>query len=367
MRNSAPKTLLITGACGVTSRAVVRALKKSPAFKDVRIIGTDICHNLYGLYEGLYERIYRVPLSRDTVQYQQVIEHICVLENIDAAMVIPEPEVLHWVTHVMPVPAHLPPPLFSQTAISKGSLYQALTCTDLIPHYALLDRQTIIDRSGHVETTGIKFPLWIRDYCEGSTSGKGAICAKNPAEVMAWMTLNQDTPNFMVSEFLPGHNIACMMLFNQGSLLKLGCYERLEYFMAKNVISGVSGNISKGKLINDPASVAVSKAAVELICQKTGELMNGLITVDLRYNAEGKPLITEINLRPVAAVSAFSEVADANLVAAHALTLLGHPEQVGPLEVSFPPNNLILRDIDGAPVFVPDYSEIAIAQSYFGR
>lgn len=367
MKNSVPKTLLITGACGVTSRAVVRALKRSAGFANTRMIGTDICHNLYGLYEGLYERIYRVPLSRDSEHYQRVIENICASESIDAAIVIPEPEVLHWAAHAMPVPAHLPPPLFSQMAISKGTLYQALVDTDLIPHYALLDRKIILDQSGQVETARVKFPLWIRDYSEGSTSGKGAICAQNPAEVMAWMTLNPDTPSFMISEFLPGHNIACLLLFNQGNLLKLGCYERLEYFMAKTVISGVSGNISKGKLINDPASVAVSKAAVELICQKTGELINGLITVDLRYNTAGEPRITEINLRPVAAVSAFSEVADANLVAAHALTLLGHPEQAGPLEVSFPPNNLILRDIDGVPIFVTDHSEFAIGQAHFCR
>ena len=44
------KTLLITGACGVTSRTIVRALRRSPYFRHTRLIGTDVCDNPYGIY-----------------------------------------------------------------------------------------------------------------------------------------------------------------------------------------------------------------------------------------------------------------------------------------------------------------------------
>ena len=40
-----------------------RAIKKirlSEKYKDSILIGTDICDNTYGLYEGIFEKIWRV-------------------------------------------------------------------------------------------------------------------------------------------------------------------------------------------------------------------------------------------------------------------------------------------------------------------
>ena len=54
--------ILITGACGVTSRSVVRSLNKSELFSGkCEFIGTDICNLYYAPYEGLYEKLYKVP------------------------------------------------------------------------------------------------------------------------------------------------------------------------------------------------------------------------------------------------------------------------------------------------------------------
>jgi carbamoyl-phosphate synthase large subunit len=156
-------------------------------------------------------------------------------------------------------------------------------------------------------------------------------------------------------------------LFRQGELRKVGCYERLEYFMAKTVISGVSGNISKGRLINDAQAVAVSRQAVEAICHHTGEVMHGLVTVDLRTDANDLPKVTEINLRQVAAASAFAEIEGANLAEAQALATLGLWQDIGPLEVPFPPDNRLFRDIDGLPVFVPHYEPLSIGQRHPSR
>lgn len=353
------KTVLVTGACGVTSRTIVRALRKSAAFRHTRLVGTDICDNPFALYEGLYERIYRVPLHSRGDDYQRVIERICADEKVDAAIVVPEPEVLYWAEHAMPVPALLPPPRFAREAISKANLYQRLAGTGLVPRHALLSRQQVL--AGDFGDLGV-LPLWLRDCSPGSTSGKGALCVRDADEAAAWMTLNRGIECFMASEYLLGRNLACLLLFHHGRLIKLGCYERLEYFMAKTVVSGVTGNICKGRLINDAAAVAVSRRAVELLCQHTGETMHGLVTVDLRTDAQDLPKITEINLRQVAAASAFAEVPGANLAEAQLLATLGQPDAVGPLEVMFPPENRLFRDIDGVPVFVPHYRPLAVGE-----
>ena len=355
--NHADKCVLITGACGVTSRTIVRALRKSAAFRHTRFVGTDICDNPFALYEGLYARIYRVPPLQQAEAYQALLQQICAEEGVNAALVVPEPEVLFWAERTLPVPALLPPPRMARAAISKASLYERLRGTGLVPEFALLDRAQIL--AGDLGAIG-QLPLWLRDFSAGSTSGRGALCVRTPEEAAAWMTLNPGIERFMASEYLPGRNLACLLLYHDGKLIKLGAYERLEYFMAKTVISGVSGNICKGRLINDASAVAVSLEAVERLCRESGERMQGLVTVDLRTDADDRPKITEINLRQVAAASAFAEVPGANLAEAQLLATLGQPDAAGPVEVSFPPRNRLFRDIDGLPVFVADYEPLAV-------
>lgn len=350
--------ILLTGACGVTSRAVARAIRMSPEFGAAALIGTDIGDNIYGYYEGLYQRIYRVPHSRDA-SYSQHIARICEAEGIDVAIVIPELEVLYWTEHSMPVPALLPPPGFSRVAVSKRNLYARLDGTGLVPDYAIVSREDLIAGAWQ---TRFQFPFWIRDFSEGGTSGRGALQVERSGEVEAWATLNHDISHFMVSEFLPGRNFACTLLYHDGVLLKVGMYERLEYFMAKTTMSGISGNISRGRLVNEPTVREASEAAIARVLEATGERMHGLVTVDLREARDGRPMVTEINLRHVAATSSFA-MADFNLVEAQLHAALGDCERVGPVEIIFPTDNYILRDIDGVPVWVAEHHPPAIGES----
>lgn len=358
------RTLLVTGACGVTSRTLVRALRRSPRFARTRLIGTDICDNPFALYEGLYERIWRVPRLNEPQRYLDLVARICERERVDAALVVPEPEVLFWAEHAMPVPALLPPPRFARLAISKARVYDALRGTGLVPEFELLTRDAILSGAGD---DWFRRGAWLRDVGDGSTSGKGALQVHNLDEARAWMTLNPATDRFMVAQVLPGRNLACLLLYHDGQLLKTGSYERLEYFMARTAVSGITGNICKGRLVNDDAAQAVSLQAVERLCQATGERMTGQVTVDLRADAQGRPRVTEINLRQVAAASAFAQVPGANLAEALALVTLGRADLAGPREVLFNPDNRLLRDIDGVPVYVERYRELAVGEALDAR
>ena len=351
--------ILLTGACGVTSRAVARSLAMSDRFRDARLIGCDTCENVYGLYEGLCERIYRVPSSRSP-EYLGAIEALCAREQIDVAIIIPELEVLFWTENKMPVPALLPPPKFSRLAISKRSLYDLLRDTGLVPQYAIVTREEITQGSLGGFTV---FPVWLRDFSDGGTSGKGALQVHDVEEAKAWAILNRGIDRFMVSQLLPGRNLACLLLYYHGELLKVGVYERLEYFMGRVVPSGISGNISRGHLLNDTKTREVSERAVAFVTSHTGETMHGLVTVDLREDAAGIPMVTEINLRHVAATSAFASVPGANLAEAQLHAALAQPELAGPLEVPFSEGNLILRDIDGLPIWIPGREELAVGDS----
>src|SRR5690349_12978221 len=175
MRELGKLNILVTGACGVTSRSVVRSLKTSAHFGNARFVGTDICHNLYGIAEGLYDVIYRVPHSSDK-RYGETINEVCHREGIDLAIVIPELEVLYWSQNRMPVASLLPPPDFCEVAGSKVSLYRALDESGAVPQFAILARDRLMDQ-GFESPVG--WPCWVRDHQIGSTSGRGSLLASN--------------------------------------------------------------------------------------------------------------------------------------------------------------------------------------------
>jgi carbamoylphosphate synthase large subunit len=353
----APLNILVTGACGVTPRAIARSLRTSTSFSDATLIGADRGGNWYGFYEGLYDRVYRVSQPSDP-GYAELVAGICEREKIGAALVGPEAEVLYWSGREFPAPTLLPPPALVEIAISKGKLYEALRETGLVPRYQIVSRDGLLQRRGLDVAGG---PVWLRDYSDASSSGIGAIQVTEPEEAYAWAYLNPEIPSFMVAEHLPGRNIACTLLFHRDEVLKAGCYERLEYFMGHLAPSGVTGNINRGRLINDDRARALAEQAVRYVGGLTGVRAHGLLTVDLREDRTGALKITEINVRHVAATSALA-AGGANMAEAQVLATLGRLDEIGEAVPHFPDDNVILRDIDGAPLWLTGYRELAVGE-----
>ena len=167
--------ILVTGACGVTSRSVVRSLNLSPVYRDkCEFIGTDVCNLEYGLYEGLYEKVYRVPYFNDP-GYRDAMERIIAENELEYAIVIPEPEMLEWCERPFDVKFHRIPPKFGRSVLSKKNLYDNLAGLPIVPKYQILSRSEIME---HPDRVGLLYPFWVRDFAEGSTSGKGSLSSR---------------------------------------------------------------------------------------------------------------------------------------------------------------------------------------------
>lgn len=349
--------ILITGACGVTSRSVVRSLIKSKKFNKLTFIGTDICDNEYGLFENLYRKIYRVPGSNEK-DYKNVILKICREENIKAAIVIPEPEVLVWSKLTDMPPSVIPPYEFAKIAISKHKLAEILCPLNMAAPFIIYKKD---NKKIKNQLKQFEFPVWIRDGGDGSTSGRGSFLANNLSDLIKWYEFNDSIDKFMISKYLPGRNLACCLLFVNGKQIQAICAERLIYFMSHLVISGVSGNTCKGKVFYDESIIDFSERAVRLVFEQVDKTPHGLFTVDLKESADGKPFVTEINLRHIAITSSFAD-AGANMAEAQLLTALGREN-----EISFNKDKVksgyFFRDIDGTPRFSKKEPELKIGQS----
>lgn len=348
--------IVITGACAVSARNVLRSLKMSEKFKDSTFIGWDMCGILYEVYAKDFDRLYKVPGVKDP-NYRAEIQKILDKEKPDAVMILPEVEVLYWAQHPFDARYMTPPPEFCELAISKRKLFNLLKDTNLIPVSEDLSRDQAFNDSYKLP---LEFPMWIRDASAGTASGKGSFKANNINELRAWVMINSGIDNFQISEFCPGGNYGVLCLFEHGKLLKCAIAERIEYIMAKVAVSGITGNTSKGRFLNNEHIKQQALDAIERVCKATNTVMHGVVVVDMKADAKGIAKITEINIRYVA-YNCLLASAGFNLAEYHLLTALGKSNELTPeIEMQFPKNNIWLRDVDAIPVYVENYQELNV-------
>ena len=346
--------IIITGACAVSARNVLRSLKMSEKFRNATFIGCDMCSILYGVYSGDFDRLYKVPAA-SSPHYRDAMESIIAKEKPDAVMVIPEVEVLYWSEHPFDVPFMVPDAKFCEVAISKRKLFDLLKDTGLVPESVDVERSEAFKDDFKVP---LEYPMWIRDASAGTASGKGSFMANNLKELRAWMEINSGIDNFQLSEYCPGGNYGVLCLFEKGKLLKLAIAERIEYIMAKVAVSGITGNTSKGRFLNDEAIKKNALKAIEVLCKETKTTMNGLVVVDMKADKNGIAKVTEINIRYVAYNCCLAS-AGFNLAEYHLLAVLGRSSELTEeVEMIFPKNNLFFRDVDGPPVYISDYKPL---------
>ena len=350
--------IIVTGACAVSARNVLRSLKMSEKFKNAEFIGWDMCSILYGVYSKDFDRMYKVPCVNDP-SYRDVIQGILDKERPDAVMVLPEVEVLYWAKHPFNVKYITPSPEFCELAISKRKLFNLLKGTGLVPFSEDLSRENAFDDNYKLP---LEFPMWVRDASAGTASGKGSFKANNLTELRAWVMINTGIDNFQISEFCPGGNYGVLCLFEKGKLLKCAIAERLEYIMANVSVSGVTGNTSKGRFLNDELIKSQALEVINRVCKATKSVMNGVVVVDMKADINGVAKTTEINIRYVAYNSLLAN-AGFNLAEYHLLTALGRSNELTPeIEIEFPKNNMWLRDVDAVPIYVEDHHDLIIGE-----
>ena len=355
--------IIITGACAVSARSVLRSLKVSEKFKNAEFVGWDIGTTMYGLYENLYDKIYKVPAVSD-VSYRSVIQSILDLEKPDAVIIVPEVEVLYWAEDPFAIPHIVPPKNFCQTVISKKKLFEVLENTKLIPKSIQLHKIQIFE---DLFQNPLGYPVWIRDSAAGTASGKGSFKANSYDELKAWVQINQGIDEFQLSQYLPGGNYGCFCLFHHGKLKKMAQAERLEYLMAKVAISGITGNTCKGRLLNNEKIRLNALKAIDIICQHTNDVMEGLVVVDMKADDNGEPLITEINIRHVAYSSSFAN-AGFNLSEFQLLLILSRESELTEeIEMIYPTGNIILRDVDGIPIYLENTQSLQIGDCIINK
>lgn len=347
--------ILIAGIGGVTPRSIARSLKYYSKLADYRIIGIDSNKLALGLYDKeLTDNTYIVP-SFDKKGYWTKIKKIIAKEKIDIAIVQPEKEVEGWSKYLekgnsVSCKVILPPYKLVAAIRDKRKMNKLLEFSSLIPQSAEIKINS--SHSFSLSDDKVGYPCWVRGA--KGTSGVGALKINNKRELNAWLAISTGIKEFTLSEFLPGRNLACKCLYYNGQLLRTACMERLQYLMAKVAPSGVTGNISFGRLINDKKAVDVAIKGIETICGKLKVKPHGFLTVDLKEDKKKKIKITEINARHIAPTSSFA-AAGINLAEEMVQVGMGNLSKIkGPAFYKFKKKYILLRDVDALPIVMEE-------------
>ena len=345
--------ILITGVGGPTPRSFAIALKKYSKFKDAELIATDINPLSIGLYQrDLFAHSYIVPRCTD-LDYWNSIEAIIKNHNIDFAVILPELEVMEWSkkneTSGLPCKALLPESSIAALLVDKAKMTEILTELDVVPPSVSFFANEL---DIHKINEQLEFPFWVRSTM--GTSGLGSLKVENENALRNWITINPGVKQFLASKFLPGRNLACKLLYFNGSLLRSACGERVNYIMAKVAPSGITGNTSFGRLLNEPQLVDLAINAMNKLFETSVASKHGFFTVDFKEDENGKAFITEVNVRHVAFTQCFA-AGGANF-AADTIQLLTEDVHFdfSYKMYEFEKDLIFLRDVDALPILMKE-------------
>lgn len=344
--------VLISGVGGPTPRSVARSIRYYSNYSESTLIGTDCDPLAHGLYQtSLYDATHVVPPA-GSPDYWPAIQQIVDTHGIDLALIHPEQEVLEWVARrergeALPCPALLPDRGIAELLTDKAAMSRALAGTPFIPPtLEVIPGQTTTEQLG----AQLGYPFWVR-AARGS-SGAGSYKVDNAAAFDRWIAMNPATKSFLASRYLPGRNLACKLLYHDGRLVRAASAERVEYIMSRTAPSGITGNTRFGRLLNHPALVERSAQILDRLFRETGSRPHGFFTADFKEDAQGRPMLTEINIRMVAFNLSFA-AAGANFTQDTLRLLTGDPGFDSAFhEYRFTPGTIFLRDVDGDPILM---------------
>jgi D-alanine-D-alanine ligase-like ATP-grasp enzyme len=347
--------ILITGVGGPTPRSFAISLKKYSVYKRFELVGTDVNPLSMGLYQDhLFNKTFVIPPAKHTTEYWAAIERIIEQEKIDMAVILPELEVIEWSKRkaegkLLPCMALIPDLSIAELLVDKSRMTDILDELGLVPPSVSFQRDSVnTQKIAEV----LPYPFWIRS--SSGTSGLGSLKVESEDALRNWIYINPSVTDFLASKYLPGRNLACKLLYNNGKLVRAATGERVNYIMAKVAPSGITGNTSFGRLLNEPKLVEVAKKAMEHLFAVSKAAKHGFFTVDFKEDEKGTPYITEINVRHVAFTQCFA-AGGANFAEDTVRILDNDPTFSNEFkQYEFEAGLIFLRDVDSLPIIMKE-------------
>jgi biotin carboxylase len=284
--------ILITGAGGSAAYNFRDAISLSG--RDYRIIATDVKPYHLELFDA--ERKYLVAPVSDPA-YLDVMNTIIEREKIDFVHPQPDVEVAFLAEHhaKLAAPTFLPPSSVVELCHDKMAFNAHMKAAG-VPVPEAVHITSPDDLKQALETLLATAPrIWLRAIRGAGSKASLPINSfyQGDAWIDYWRSFRGiDYGDFMASEFLPGPEFAWQSLWQDGTLITSQARERVEYIFGNLTPSGQSSSPSVARTVNRDDVNKAGESAVRAVMDRP----NGVFCVDMKENATGSPLVTEINV-----------------------------------------------------------------------
>ena len=336
-----PKRLLVTEAGTGASEYLIRSLRAGD--DGFVIVG---CHwDQFFLRNSSADRRWIVPTPSDP-GYAAAVRRIVGRESID--LILPNADesvaALSAARRRLPARLALPRDAVVRLCQDKFSLNRVLSRCDIpVP-----ETRAVRDLAGVgaiFRSLGSPSRLWCRIRSGSNSRGAAPVASPDQARswIRYWSEMRGVPPReFTLAEYLPGRDFACLMLWNEGTLILAKTCERLSYFFAGSQPSGQSSMAGLSKTVHEPRLVETCARAIRALDPRA----SGVFSIDLKGDVHGEPRITEINAgRLIAQTILLDRAGEHNLTLTYARLALGEPVTLRD-EYDTPPGHYFLRNVD---------------------
>jgi carbamoyl-phosphate synthase large subunit len=280
------KRVLITGAGGSAAQNFIQSLQIAP--EPYEIFAVDC--NLYHLQWPDAVKRYLAPTC-DHPEYIDILNEIIREEGID--FIHPQPDVevraISEARDRLQARTYLPSADTIRLLQDKeltGKMWAAAGLRRR-PTLSIANREDV-ERAAR--TLGL--PFWAR--ATTGAGAKGSTLVENIETAVHWLAYWQARGvnwRFIAESYLPGRDYAWQSVWSNGELIASQGRERLEYIYPHLAPSGRTGTPIVAKTVNQRELNDVAIRSVLAIDPNA----TGIFSVDLREDAEGNPIPTEIN------------------------------------------------------------------------
>nr|AIF04738.1 carbamoyl-phosphate synthase large subunit (carB, CPA2) [uncultured marine group II/III euryarchaeote KM3_176_D09] len=330
--------VLVTGIGGNIGMDLARSLRQA----EHAVVGTDMDPRNLLIGQQVADAVHPAPPARSP-GYYDALNAIIADEGVTLVLCNPDGEL----ELVSPQRDRLVAPLFAlperlvATFLDKGRTVEFLDGLAATPRTLAVRGAADLARAFEK----LEPPLWLR--ATAGAGGRGSILVRELDEATAWLHYwREHRWEWLAQEYLPGRNFNWTGILWEGELVTSGSSERLDYLMAAAAVSGITGNIRTGRTLHDERLNVIGAA----ICERLDG--SGTVSVDLREDRDGNPLVTEINARFAARPWLYTG-AGANFAAAIIELAEGRRPQMPKFDAP-QAGMLEIRQVDAEPVIIPE-------------
>lgn len=343
------KNILVLSAGGSATTNFIRSLRLSN--EKFNIIGTD--SNKYYIKRSEADKNYLIPLCSDQ-NYISALKQIVKKEKIDFIHLQNDREmaVISENRKEFKNKLFLPDKETIRICLDKYRSY--LKWKGIVPQ----PKKILIKTKGNLKNVfnAYKGEKWLREIT--GAGGRGSLKTSDYDEAFYWINKHNGWGKFEVAEYLSDQSVTWSSIWKNGKLIVAQGRKRLFWELAANTLSGVTGSTGAAVTISDSILDKISEKSIFAIDNKP----HGIFSVDLTYDKNGVPNVTEINIARFFTTILFFTEAGLNLPLIYTKSFFNEGIKISKKYNPLPNNYVWIRGMDFLPKLLPpkEYKELIL-------